>query len=415
MTVNLLMRFYSYLNSAIQILDEYKGDIPFAVFLKKYFSRFAKYGSKDRRQISHLCYCFFRLGKSAPPFPTQRGGFEERMLIGLFLCSAEPNEILEQLKPEWNKQINLATERKLLIINYSLLIENVFPWKEELSDGIDHEKFCESFFKQPDLFLRLRPKYEIVVKEKLSNAELSFKEINSSCLALPNNSKVESIIELDREAVVQDYNSQRVGEFFQSAILNLKSKVFVWDCCAGSGGKSLLLHDIYRNVDLTVSDIRESILANLKKRFAKAGIKKYKSFVTDLTSNQRLRPIESSGRLIAGDYDLIICDAPCTGSGTWSRTPEQLYFFDENLPAGQAGKIDQYSLLQKRIVSNIVPYLKENGFLVYITCSVFKKENEEVANYLREEFNLELTNMELLKGYDKKADTMFVSLFKRNL
>ncbi len=237
---------------------------------------------------------------------------------------------------------------------------------------------------------------------------------------MPNNSKVESIIELDREAVIQDYNSQRVGEFLKSAIQNLipmtiGTEIKLWDCCAGSGGKSLLLHDIHRNVDLTVSDIRESILANLKKRFAKAGIKKYKSFVTDLTSNQRLRPIESSGRLIAGDYDLIICDAPCTGSGTWGRTPEQLYFFDENLPAGQPGKIGQYSLLQKKIVSNIIPYLKENGFLVYITCSVFKKENEEVANYLRDEFNLELTNMELLKGYDKKADTMFVSLFKRNL
>src|SRR6266487_3271520 len=420
MRVNLQMRFHSYLNSAIQILNEYKGEERFALFLKKYFSQLKKYGSKDRKQIGHLCYCFFRLGKSAPRFPPQWGGFEERMLIGLFLCSVEPNEILEQLKPEWNKQINLATERKLLIINYSILIENVFPWKEELSDGIDHEKFCESFFKQPDLFLRLRPKYEIVVKEKLSNADLSFKEINSSCLALPNNSKVESIIELDREAVIQDYNSQRVGEFLKSAIQNLipmtiGTEIKLWDCCAGSGGKSLLLHDIHRNVDLTVSDIRESILANLKKRFATAGIKKYKSFVTDLTSNQRLRPIESSGRLIAGDYDLIICDAPCTGSGTWGRTPEQLYFFDENLPAGQPGKIGQYSLLQKRIASNIIPYLKENGFLEYITCSVFKKENEEVANYLRDEFNLELTNMELLKGYDKKADTMFVSLFKRNL
>jgi 16S rRNA (cytosine967-C5)-methyltransferase len=52
------------------------------------------------------------------------------------------------------------------------------------------------------------------------------------------------------------------------------------------------------------------------------------------------------------NFELIICDAPCTGSGTWSRTPEQLYFFDEK-------KIEQYALLQKKIVSTIIPRLKE--------------------------------------------------------
>src|ERR1051326_8982023 len=114
MRVNLQMRSHSYLNSAIQILDEYKGEEPFATFLKKYFSRFAKYGSNDRRQISHLCYCFFRLGKLAPPFLPQGGGMEERILIGLFLCSKHPNEMLEQLKPEWNRDAD-RTDRKSVV------------------------------------------------------------------------------------------------------------------------------------------------------------------------------------------------------------------------------------------------------------------------------------------------------------
>ena len=317
--------------------------------------------------------------------------------------------MLQQLKPEWNKDADRTTEQKLLIINSSLFINDVFPWKQELSKGIDYEKFCESFFIQPDLFLRLRPGSENSVKEKLRNGEINFKEITSSCLSLSNASKIENIIDLDKEAVIQDYSSQQTKEYFKLTIDNCSrfaGPIVVWDCCAGSGGKSLLLYDINPNIDLTVSDIRESILINLKKRFARGGIKKYKSFVADLTSH---RPPATS------NYDLIICDAPCTGSGTWSRTPEQLYFFDDNLPDGQAGKIDQYALLQKKIVSNIIPYLKENGFLVYITCSVFKKENEEVVNYIRQEFDLELKNMELLKGYDKKADTMFVALLRKDL
>ncbi len=393
------MHFHSYLNTAIQIIGQYKGEEPLTSFLKKYFAQNKKHGSRDRKLISHLCYCYFRLGKSAPPNPPQREGLEERTLAGLFLCSEKPNEILEQLKPGWNKQIDLPVRSKLLIINSSLLIADVFPWKNELSEGIDHDKFCESFFAQPDLFLRLRPGYEDMVKKKLRDAGFDFKEIDSSCLSLANNSKLENTIELDREAIIQDYSSQQTAEFLKLAIVNCPLPISAWDCCAGSGGKSLLLYDIHPDIHLTVSDIRESILLNLKKRFAKAGIKGYKSFVADLSNNQQPG---------TGNFDLIICDAPCTGSGTWSRTPEQLYFFEER-------KIEQYASLQKKIVTNTISHLKRNGFLVYITCSVFKKENEEVVEYIEDTFKVRLVKQELLKGYDRKADTMFAALFRKEL
>ena len=387
-----MSRYYSYLNSAKQILQQYKGEEPFSSFIKKFFSLEKKYGSKDRKQIAHLCYCFFRLGRSLLKIPV-----EERILAGLFLCSTGSNEILGQLKPEWNKKTGATLKEKLLILNYSLLISDVFPWKDELSDEIDHEKFSESFFTQPNLFLRMRPGYENIVKTKLKKTAIEFNEISPTCLGLANAIKIENVIELDKEAVIQDLNSQETGEFMKSAILNLKSEIKVWDCCGGSGGKSLLAFDINSNVDLAVSDSRESIILNLRKRFAAAGIKNYKAFVADLTRNR-----ES----VTYKFDLIICDAPCTGSGTWSRTPEQLYFFDEK-------KIEQYSSLQKKIASNIIPQLKAGGFFLYITCSVFKKENEENIDFIRKEFHLELVKMELLKGYDKKADSLFVALFRK--
>jgi len=388
-----MSRFYSYLNSAVQIITQYKGEETFASFLKKYFPRYKKYGSKDRKQISHLCYCYFRPGRSLMETPV-----EERILTGLFLCSNEPNEIIEKLRPEWNEQIGLPASKKLLIIDYSLLIENVFPWRDELSDEINYEKFAESFFIQPDLFLRLRHGYEKLVKGKLADKGIEFKEVDSNCLSLSNASKIENIIELDKEAVVQDHNSQRTADIFKVAIDHLPASIHAWDCCAGSGGKSLLLYDLHANIDLTVSDIRESILINLKKRFAKAGIRKYRSFVADLAQN--------NFKLQTSNFELIICDVPCTGSGTWSRTPEQLYFFDKK-------KIEYYSSLQKKIVSNVIPHLKEDSFFIYITCSVFKKENEGVVDFIRSNLSLELMKAEWLKGYDKKADTMFISVFKR--
>src|SRR5215467_5271908 len=180
-----MSRSHSYLKSAIQIIDQYRGEEPFASFSKKYFSQHKKHGSKDRKQISHLCYCYFRSGKALPDISV-----EEKILVGLFLCSNDSNEILQELKPLWNAEIDADINRKLLITNYSLFIAEVFPWQNELSEGIDHKKFCGSFFIQPDLFLRLRRGCENSVKEKLANAKVPFREISRSCLSLVNNTKV---------------------------------------------------------------------------------------------------------------------------------------------------------------------------------------------------------------------------------
>lgn len=321
---------------------------------------------------------------------------EEKILTALFLCSSQPNEILEILKPEWNEKVNLTTGEKLLIINYSLSITELFPWKDELSEGIDVEKFAESFFIQPELFLRLRPGKENLVKQKLQQAGIRVVPLSETCLALPNASKIDGIVEPDKEVVIQDYNSQQTGRIIRSAMDNSGSKISIWDCCAGSGGKSIMAFDLNPRIELTVSDSRESILSNLKKRFETSGLKKYKSFLLDLVNME-----SGFGNL---QSEIIIADVPCTGSGTWSRTPEQLYFF-------QKRKIEEYAALQKKIVTNVIPHLMPGGSFVYITCSVFKKENEEVMEFIKEKFSLKLITMEVLKGYDKKADSMFIALF----
>ncbi len=400
------MKQWSYLNSTVQLIGYYTGQEPLATTLKKYFRNHKKYGSKDRRQISHLCYCYFRLGKAAMDLPA-----EQRIVMGLFLCSYESNEMLSTLRSDWNDKTGNSLEEKFLLINglepaERFSLGNVFPWKDELSEGIEHEKFCKSFFIQPDLFLRLRPGKESMVKQKLQKAGIEFKIIEGNCIALSNSSKLDEVIELNKEAVVQDYNSQRVGEFLvigQTGTVGPGVPYRLWDCCAGSGGKSIMAKDILGDIDLTVSDIRESILVNLKKRFTEAGIPIYKSFVKDLTKDSSKALSLGSGE----GFNLIICDAPCTGSGTWGRTPEQLYYFDKN-------EIDRYASLQKQIVSNLIPYLKSGGYFLYVTCSVFIKENEEVGEFIKKNFQLNLIKMEILKGYDKKADTMFAALFRKS-
>ena len=384
------MRFQSYLKSAVSILNSYKSNEPFHLFIKKYFSSNKKYGSRDRKQIASLCYNYFRLGHSAKDISR-----EERIVIATFLCETSSSEFLKTVRPEWNDLVEKPLKEKLFVLPKQFSIKNIFPYKEELSEGIDAEKFNASFLIQPDLFLRLRPGNDKRITGKLAGAGLSYKLLNENCIVLPNSSKINEVIELDKEAVVQDLNSQNIASLIQLKPKNNKQPT-VWDCCAASGGKSIMAFDINPNIELSVSDKRESILENLKKRFADAGIKKYHSFIADLLTDSWQKETKK--------FDFIICDAPCTGSGTWARTPEQLFYFKKD-------SIEKYSSLQNKILENVVPHIKPGGHLLYITCSVFKKENEVVAKHIAEKFNLKLKRSGILKGYEIKADTMFAALF----
>ena len=378
--------------------------MPLSHFLKQFFAAEKKYGSKDRKQISSLCYNYYRLGKAA-----QNISIEERIILATFLCEQSNNEFLHFHKPDWNEKITLPLLEKLSNINNELLIEELFPWPNELSEGIEYEKFASSFFNQPDLFARIRPGKKDIVIKKLQTTTIPFNLIGEDCLVFPNASKIDLVLEIDKDVVIQDASSQRVLDFLAYPPLGParagrdgdRGRIRIWDCCAASGGKSILAYDILQgNADLTVSDIRESILSNLKQRFKNADIKNYQSFIADLQT--------TNCQLPTSNYQLVLCDAPCTGSGTWGRTPEQLYFFEPAM-------IDSYAERQKNIVSNVITALQKDGLFFYITCSVFKKENEDIVEFIKESFNLELLQMGSIKGYGMKADTMFVSVFRQNI
>lgn len=365
--------------------------MPLSAFLKNFFSKEKKYGSRDRRTISSLCYNYFRTGGAI-----KSESFEEKILAGLFLATDQSNDLLQNEKPGWNEITSLSVAEKLPLTGID--VETIFPFNNELSEGIDPRTFNTSFLIQPKLFARVRPGKGAIVKKKLAAAKITFEEIDETCLAFENGTKLEQVLEINTEVVIQDLNSQRVGELLRAT--DLQKPVKVWDSCAASGGKSIMACDLLPGIELTVSDVRPSIIHNLERRFKEAGIKGYQSFIADLTGKKNLETSVGSKR-----FDVIICDAPCSGSGTWSRTPEQLLFFKQH-------EIPRYSYLQKSIAANTIPFLKKGGYLLYITCSVFKKENEEVVEFIQKQGGLTLMKMQLLKGYEIKADTMFAALFK---
>ncbi len=371
-------RSFSHLNSAVLIIQSYKGETPFAHYIKNYFSQHKKFGSKDRKQISELCYAYYRLGKSFPELSV-----EEKILKGLQLSAKE-------LTSEWKWQIE---EHQLP----EQLAQGIFPYKNQLSENIDQNDFEQSHLTQPDLFLRVRPGFNKTVAEKLKTVGIPFSE-EGDAIRLNNNRNIEEVISINKEAVVQDLSSQKTGQLLQTyrtQITNAKSILSIWDCCAASGGKSIMVKDLLSNVQLTVSDIRPSIISNLKKRFAEAGITNYNCSAADAATDSPNKR-----------FDIIIADVPCSGSGTWARTPEQLYFFEES-------RIDEYAKRQTSILSNIIDYLKPEGHLLYITCSVFRKENEMQVDHLLK-MGMRLVSQTLIKGYLKKSDTMFAALLKKS-
>jgi 16S rRNA (cytosine967-C5)-methyltransferase len=160
-----------------------------------------------------------------------------------------------------------------------------------------------------------------------------------------------------------------------------------------------MLHDLFSPIEITVSDIRRPILYNLEKRMQRANVKVHRSFVADLEQGR-------SNAVTNASFDIILADVPCTGSGTWARTPEQLHYFDET-------RIAFFAERQKRIVSNALPGLRAAGLLIYITCSVFRSENEDVVHAIASKHDLDISMMQAIPGYGQKADSMFIAILKK--
>ncbi|WP_411274432.1 RsmB/NOP family class I SAM-dependent RNA methyltransferase [Daejeonella sp.] len=384
------MRSEQQLRIFLRVLGSFTEDRPLSKFLPEFFKRNKQMGSNDRRSASRLLYNYYRIGKA---FSDK--SIEERLFIAEFLCTGVDNPFLQHFRPDLNQNIDLPLEDKIafLIKDYGFKLAEVFPFGH-LSKGINQFQFFKSFFIQPDLYIRIHPDKIDLVVSAIAETAIPFRQIQQYTLALPNGTNLNNIFPDEefpaKPYEVQDLSSQQTLKYFKP-----NRYEHWWDACAASGGKSLLLFSEQPDIKLVVSDIRESVLDNLDERFINAGLRTYQKKVLDLTKNPDYV-------LHHYQFDGIILDAPCSGSGTWGRTPEMISQFLDY-------KIQGFQNLQKTIASNVIKYLKPGKALIYITCSVFKEENEDVVRHLISEHGLQLEGQEILRGYENKADTMFVA------
>ena len=157
-----------------------------------------------------------------------------------------------------------------------------------------------------------------------------------------------------------DDGSRLVAEL-AAAAASLGAKV--WDCCAAPGGKTLVLAKRLPGAEILATDVSSKRLAAMQGRLRRY---EYASGVMTAVADALALP-ES-----AGSFDLVLCDVPCSGTGTLGRNPEIRLRLAEAELARQAAR--QGTILQAAL-KRVAP----GGRLVYSTCSLEREENEDVV------------------------------------
>jgi len=379
------------MQKAIGLIEGYDCRQPLSLYLKNYFHLHKNMGSRDRKTMQDMLFAYYRFSR----------GFENVSLEkAISLCTwLSDSVLLREFSEYWMKNIlgenfaELSTSaNKIEMLQKSgwhFLEENIFPFKEKISPEIETKELFASIITPPATWIRCKKKFTPQIKSELEKSGIVFflsehspdaigfeKPLNLTLLKSFRNGWFE----------IQDLSSQLTGTLFQP-----QKQEHWWDCCAASGGKSLLLKDIEQSIPLLCTDNRENILQNLKNRFERAGITDYECRKADLLSDSLNEKVL---------FDGIILDAPCTGSGTWASNPERLSCADENM-------IAHYSTLQRKIIEHIVPHLKPGKPLIYITCSVYAEENEVLTNQIAELFGFSIAEEKYFKGFHYKADVLY--------
>ncbi len=166
------------------------------------------------------------------------------------------------------------------------------------------------------------------------------------------------------------YYVQEASSMFLETVLkqaaDLSHPLKVLDLCAAPGGKSTLIQSILGNDSLLVAnEVIKTRVSILTENLTKWGA------VNTVVSNND----PSDFKRLSGFFDVIVVDAPCSGSGMFRKDPDAIKEWSE----------DNVSLChhrQQRILADVLPALREGGVLVYSTCSYSPAENENICDWL---------------------------------
>jgi 16S rRNA (cytosine967-C5)-methyltransferase len=351
------MRPAARLQAAIELLDEIieaaRGNGAAAdTIIKRYFKTRRYAGSKDRRAVRELVYAAIRRHGVAP--------FSGRAALA-GLAQDQPD-----LQPLFDGSEH--GPGKLAANEIGAIPGGVPEWlRREFASAVDDGDIQSLTGRAPlDIRVNLGRTSRESVLGQIEGAEMG--ALSASSVRLPQGLPIEQH-DLWKDGLVdiQDEGSQYIVD--QCAA---EPGMTIVDLCAGGGGKTLALYDRIRgNGRLIACDIDRKRLSNIAPRAERAGMTGIETRLLD--------PQQESALLadIEGAADIVLVDAPCSGTGTWRRNPEARWRLNERA-------ISRYADTQAQLLDIAAPLVKPGGYLVYIVCSLLAREGEgQIAVFLQ--------------------------------
>lgn len=320
-------------------------------------SRFA--GSKDRAALRDLVFDALRMRASSA---AHGGGLEGRaLMIGQAVQSGWDLDAVfsgeghapAPLTPA--ELETLARPRTLTDAQAHDLPE--WLWAQFQEDlGAEASAAALALRERAPLYLRVAQSRGSVADAIASLAreeiDVTPHEVQDGCLRVVSNPRrvKTSTAYSDGCVEIQDAASQ-----IAVAQLDIPNEARVLDFCAGGGGKSLALADRF-DCTVTAHDVSAARMQDIAPRAARAGVQIAVATTAELSGSQ---------------FDVVVVDAPCSGSGTWRRNPEAKWALTPE-------KLMEFQALQTDVVAQAATHVRPGGTLVYMTCSVLQAENEGV-------------------------------------
>jgi 16S rRNA (cytosine967-C5)-methyltransferase len=273
---------------------------------------------------------------------------------------------------------------------------------KEFSNNNDEsvvESVFEALNQRKHAFIRINTN-EISVEDFLAilekeNILATKQDEDATCLAISE----ECIVALSQSEYYnrgyyeyQDFASQSLINHVWPHIEEAKA---ILDLCAGEGGKSVQLAQAFPAEDRFAYDIVSDKTKHLKRRFERFKNTKCPSVLSKEELNDK------------NDFDFILIDAPCSGTGTFGRLPTQKHHLTEK-------HFDDMQRIQKQLLTNASDKVLDGGFIAYSTCSILSKENQQqVQSFLTDKQNYTLiTEKQILPT--SEHDGLYVALMQKS-
>ncbi|MDB5193260.1 MAG: methyltransferase [Segetibacter sp.] len=175
---------------------------------------------------------------------------------------------------------------------------------------------------------------------------------------------------------VQEASSMFIDHIVRQLKNNLPASSNVLDLCAAPGGKSTLLSNALPDSFIVSNEVIKTRVTILAENISKWGSSNAMVTHNDPKDFQKL----------PGFFDLMVVDAPCSGSGLFRKDPTAIDEWSE-------ANVALCSQRQQRILNDALVALQEGGYLIYSTCSYSKQEDEDVCDWIIEKFSLEPVNI----------------------